>query len=443
MKTDLKSPQPRATIVWPHPQKVDIVFGLDWSPLVGGVPAKLGRSRARSLQATHYLVLGSLAAVVGCGIVQKRVLANSAAQFDRTQPQHSAAAIFAMTHQEGVCAAVGWMPQKGYWLIAANAGLVLAQTDCWYESLEEIDTALQVLHGRFPGLQVIKLAELSADHLPEWLSAKVCAQSRLQHLSGKRHLTVRMICVFCVTLSMTGIGWVSIEHTSKQPVVVPEENGIVLWQQVYDRFMTMHPVHPYEQLLRVVQAWHQAPLTPGGWKLKQIVCEPSQMDWHCAARYQRVKKLALSEHLDAAKPNGWVAEFTDLEHGMLRWQVPGAASAFQPIKTSVPLKTWLSYLQSVAPVFESIQIGSGTPIALAAPLNKQGVALAQPPHFKALTRRHIAIKGPLRSMSALKGLPIPVRWRGLQLDLGLPAGQGISRSELIVSLMGEVFETHE
>jgi hypothetical protein len=46
-------------------------------------------------------------------------------------------------------------------------------------------------------------------------------------------------------------------------------------------------------------------------------------------------------------------------------------------------------------------------------------------------------------MSALKGLTVPVRWRGLQLELGEPVGQGINRSELIVSLTGEVFETNE
>jgi len=428
------------TLVWSHPQQVDIVFGLDWSPLVGGIPAKLGRRRARSLQATHFLVSGSLAAVVGCGIIKKTHVANHGAQADRFKTLHSAAAIFALAHLEGVVANVSFISKKGYWLVATNAGLVLAQTDCWYACLEDVDAALSVLKARFPNIQILKSTTLDEDNLPDWLSRSFSSKSVLQKLSDKRNITLRALCL---SLVVGGIAWTLLGTTSEPVKHVPEENGNVLWQQAYDAFAAMHPVHHPEQLLTVMHAWHQAPLAPGGWKLKQIVCEPSQMDWHCAARYQRVKRLALSEHLDAAKPDGWGAEFIDLEHGLLRWQVLGVASPFQPVATSMPLKNWLSYLQSVAPVFESIQIGTGTSINFAAPFNRQGIAFERPPHIKPLTRRHIAIKGPLRSMSALKGFPVPVRWRGLQLELGAPVGQGISRSELTVSLMGEVFETSE
>lgn len=428
------------TLVWSHPQHVDIVFGLDWSPLVGGIPAKLGRRRARSLSASHYLVIGSLAAVVGCGIVKKGDVENHGTQAHRFKTLHSAAAIFALAHHEGVVANVSFMSKKGYWLVATNAGLVLAQTDCWYACLEDVDAALSILKARFPNIQILKSTALNEDDLPDWLSRGLSSKTLLQKISEKRNLTLRVLCLSLVVGSIT---WTLLGTTSEPVTDMPEENGNVLWQKVYDAFAATHPVHHPEQLLTVIQAWHQAPLSPGGWKLKQIVCEPSQMDWHCAARYQRVKRLALSEHLDAAKPEGWGAEFTDLEHGILRWQVPGVASAFTPVATSMPLKNWLSYLQSVAPVFEFIQIGTGTPINFAAPFNRQGIAFERPPHIKPLTRRHIAIKGPLRSMSALKGLPVPVRWRGLQLELGAPVGQGISRSELTVSLTGEVFETSE
>jgi hypothetical protein len=425
--------------VWTHPQQVDIVFGLDWTPLVGGVPAKLARSRARALGATYYLVAGSLAAVVGCGLIQKRALTDGD-QIDRSRPLHSAAAIFALTHQEGVVALVCFMPSKGFWLVAANSGLVLAQTDCWYACSDDAEDALSILITRFPNIQILRSDELSKDHLPDWLSRNINLQSRLQKVSCTRHLSIRVVCL---TLLIGGICWAMGDRVFESDTPLPELNSEVLWQQVYDAFAMMHPVHQPEQLFSVIHAWNQAPLKPGGWKLKQIVCEPSRMDWHCAARYQRVKRLALSEHLDAAKPVGWVSEFTDLEHGILRWNVVDAASAFKPVTTSTLLKKWISYLQSVSPLFDSIQIGAGSRISLAAPIGREGTPLARPPKFKPLTRRHIAIKGPLRSMAALKGLPVPVRWRGLQLELDVPVGQGISRSELTVSLTGEVFETSE
>jgi hypothetical protein len=100
-------------------------------------------------------------------------------------------------------------------------------------------------------------------------------------------------------------------------------------------------------------------------------------------------------------------------------------------------------LQSVTPVFESIQIGSGTQITFPAPINQHDVVLQKPSHIKPLKRRMISIKGPLRSISVLRGLSVPVRWRSLQLELGAAVGQGVSRSALTVSLIGDVFELSE
>jgi hypothetical protein len=439
MAMDLQSDLPSGTLVWTHLLELDIVFGLDWTPLVGGVPAKLARSRARALGATYYLVAGSLAAVVGCGIIHKSAMTGSE-QLDRSKPLHSAAAIFALTHQEGVVAFISFMPGKGFWLVAANSGLVLAKTDCWFASSEDVEDALSVLTTRFPNIQILRSAELSKDHLPEWLSRDISLHSRLQKVSCAKHLSLR---VACLAVLIGAAFWAMGTRTSESTTQLPELDRDALWQNVYDAFALMHPVHQPEQLLSVIHAWNQAPLKPGGWKLKQIVCEPFRMDWHCAARYQRVKRLALSEHLDAAKPVGWVSEFTDLEHGVLRWQVASAASAFKPVAATTPLKNWLSYLQSVAPLFDSIQIGAGSLISMTAPLGREGMPLARPPQLKPLTRRHIAIKGPLRSLSALKGLPVPVRWRGLHLEIEAPVGQGISRSALTVSLTGEIFETTE
>lgn len=425
------------TLVWPHPQGVDIVFGLDWTPLVGGVPAKLGRGRARSLRATHYLVIGSLAAVVGCGVIRKGELTGNSKRTEKTIAIHSAAAVFAHSHQSGITAAICFVPKRGYWLVAANAGLVLAQTDRWYESIDEAHAALAVLRARFPSLQVLRPTELNESDLPDWMLNHLTVHSCLQRLSAKGSLYFRLACL---SLFIMSVIWFFGGNASEQPLQPPEENASVLWQQVFDRFAQMHPIHQPEQLFRVINAWHQAPLTPGGWKLNQIVCEPAHMDWHCAARYTRFQRLALGEQLDAAKPVGWTVEFPDFEHGVMRWQVAQAASVFEPVAASTPLKSWLSYLQSVAPVFESIQIGTGSPITMSAPVSRQGVLLERPAHIKPLKRRHIAIKGPLRSISALRGLMIPVRWRGLQLELGAPGGQGVSRSGLTVNLTGEIFE---
>jgi hypothetical protein len=427
----------RGTHVMPLSDGVGLVFGLDWTPLVGGEPTKLGRKRARSLKATHYLITGGLAAVVGCGVVPKEKSGVSYTHVARSRPLHAAAAIFASAHQEGVIAAISFVPTKGFWFVVANSGLVLAQTDCWFESMEQAEAALLVLKDRFPNLQVRKFGMFETSNLPDWMRSNFGIQTRLQRMPARVRVSFMVVGFGILAAVFLNLWSYDIDSDSE---IVPQENPIELWQRVLERFAHAHPVHHPEQLLKVIHAWYQAPVSPGGWILQQIVCEPSSMDWHCVARYQRSHRLALSHHLDAAKPEGWTIEFPDLDHGVMRWKVVDAASFFELTTPSVSVKDWLSYLQSVTPVFESIQIGTGTQITMAAPIDRQGMALQKPPHFKPLKRRMISIKGPLRSIYALRGLSVPVRWRSLQLEIGARTGKGISSSALTVSLTGDVFE---
>ncbi|MDN3988407.1 hypothetical protein [Zwartia vadi] len=440
MPCSLSSSAQSEACVVSYSEGTDLVFALDWTPLVGGLPEKLGRQRARAAGATHFVVMGSLAAVVGYGVIRYQSSGDGERRSESVRAAYAAAALFALAHPEGVIAAIWSVPEKGYWFVAVNSGLVLAQTDRWYSTLVEAEAALLGLKERFPAMRVLHTEYLGEDGVSDWILKRINPQARLEKMTRQNSRFIQLVCLsFVITIC----GWLWLDRPSHQALPLPEDHADERWQQVLQDFSNKHPVHHADQLFKVVAAWHQAPLSPGGWTLKQVLCEPLGMDWHCAARYQRMKKLAMSEQLDAAKPEGWIAEFSDFDHGILRWSVTDAASIFEPVPQTVPFKTWLSYLQSVAPVFQSIQIGSGSPVLLHAPLSQMGVALARPSSIKPLKRRMLAIKGPLRSLSALKGLTIPVRWRSVQLDLGMPEGQGVSRSELIVSLNGEVFEISE
>lgn len=428
------------TLIWYLAQGEEVVFGLDWSALVGGEPLALGRRRARALRATHYLVLNELAAVVGCGIVHQVDRRSRRIRQSRGKTLYSAAAMFAQAHSEGVFAAVYSMQDKGYWLIASNAGLVLAQTDRWYANLDEVEAVLSGLKARFPNLQISRAMSLVETSPPDWILNNLILKTRVQSITASGQ---RALVIVSAILLICGLIWLWTAKSIDSSEQAPVENPEALWRQVYENFVKNHPVHHPDHLFRVMNAWQVAPLSPDGWRLKQIMCESAQMDWHCAARYQRFNMLARSDRLEAARPEGWRAEFIDLDHGILRWQVIDAASLFQPVSMTAPMKSWLSYLQNVSPVFESIQIGTGTTISLSAPVGRHGVILEKPSLIKPLKRRSISIKGPLRSMTALKGFPVPVRWRGMQLDIGSPSGQGIRRSELTVSLTGEIFEVSE
>jgi hypothetical protein len=101
----------------------------------------------------------------------------------------------------------------------------------------------------------------------------------------------------------------------------------------------------------------------------------------------------------------------------------------------------MSYLQEVSPVFESIQVGAAVRLAITAPTDAQGVPLTRPDAIALWQKRSVAIKGPMRSIAALSGLQSPLHWRTLSLQVDAMSGAGIARSQLVVQLIGDLFET--
>ena len=429
------------TLILSHPLSAGVVFGLDWMPVVGGEAESLGRRRAHSLRSTHYLVMGEPGAVVGCGALTLGAERSGSGRVARFRHLISAAAMFASAHAIGVVGGIYHRPDVGYWMVAVNAGRVLAQTDKWFVTLDEANMAVMALRTRFPNLQLLATADLVELALPEWASGPMQEGSQLKKLSEARAMTMRcgLIAMF---FGLAYMLWITLSPAPAPPIQSLGQSD-TKWQEVMARFASLHPIHRPAHLFQVLAAWQKTPLNPNGWKLNRVLCESSHLDWHCAARYQRHRRFARSEQLDAVKPKDWSIDLIDMDQAVLRWHIVGAANLFESVSPAIPLKEWMSYLQGVTPVFESIQVGSGTQIVLPAPLDEHGVAIARPSNIKALKRRSIAIKGPLRSMSALSGLAVPVRWRSIQLEIGASGGRGISSSELMVHLLGEVFEIAE
>ena len=429
------------SLILSHPLGAGIVFGLNWMPIMGGVPKELGRRRARLLRATHFLVIGESAAVVGCGAIKDTRRYEGKERLDRSGALFSAAAMFAAEHALGIVAGLFEIPNKGYWLIAVNAGLVLAQTDRLIVTLDEAQLAVTALENRFPSLRLLALQKIESEALPSWMVGDLKREGRLYRLS----VSVSPFLTGIVALVFVGClygSWVFL-HRPPVPIKPSAESADIRWAQVMSKFSSSHSIHDPDHLFEVLQSWQKAPLKPGGWQLRRIFCETASMDWHCAAHYQRIQRMARSEQLDAAKPEKWNLDLIDLDHAALRWEIRAAASTFQTVSSSTPFKIWMSYLQSVTPVFESIEIGSGTRITIQAPVDEYGVVIDRPAHIKSLKRRSLSIKGPLRSASALKGLTVPVRWRSVHLNVGSVAGVGITRSALLVHLIGEVYEVSE
>ena len=406
------------------------LFGMNWTPLLGGRLAKLGRERARLLQATHYLVGSEPGAVLGYVNIKVLMLSQKASLY-------SAAMQYARTFPSGTVACVLPHPEYGYWLVAAHEGAVLVKTDKWFAQLEEVDALLEVLAARFPDLAVCRLPLFDASSAPDWLSAVPNDQSKLTRLTNPPRHSLLMggsLLVVLVLLFLTKM------HRAPdiEPEVVP--NPIAHWENALSKVAESYPIHTALHIARIMEHWRRAPLYGAGWKLKQIQCEPRRLEWRCMARYSREHRLALNQTLASNTPSGWSFQPIDLDHAVLTWIIEDTAQPFD-LKTIPPREDWMSYLQHVSSVFESVQVSSSTRLTINSPLDRHGVPIRRPDDILSWQKRTISIKGPLRSFAALSGLTTPFHWRNISLSVDAMSGSGIARSQLVVQIIGDLFET--
>jgi len=419
------------TIVMRNGSGQSVIFGMHWSAVIGSQAMKLARKRARLLRASHYMVVGAPASTVGCVRLDKHQLPPSEATY-------SAAALFASTFPVAAVASLVVFEDGRCWMVAAHSGSILSQTDQWFENLHEAQEALSQIRLRFPNLQVHQVCTASATALPEWLNERCPEQARLLvNRVSRLNARVGWGTLLAVALAGAWVYW-----TPETPVVdttVAHDHPNQRWLEVMNRYALQHPVHGFSDLMRVIADWRRVPFDPSGWKLLKIQCEPLLFEWSCAAQYRREHRLALNQHLENAKPSDWILHPIALDQAALTWTIPQAARALS-LDQSQPLFDWMTTLQSVSPLFEYIQLGTPAKLRLSSPLSAQGQPIAEPPTLPRWEKRSLALKGPMRSLSALQALQTPVRWRSATLDVGAVSGHALTRSALVVQLTGEMFE---
>ena len=412
-----------------------LIFGMNWGAVVGGQPMKLARKRARRLRATHYLVTGTPATVAGCVQLEKQYFAQASGIF-------SAAALFSTAYPVGALACLVRFEEGGCWLVAAHAGSILAQTDRWFANLQAAQEALEPLRLRFPNLQVHQELATSSGALPVWLSEK-CSESarlRVSQVAGSS-LGVRTLLVAGLVVTAALAQW--LYRAPAFDSHVRDENPTQRWFDVLNHYALQHPVHGFADLNRVLADWRRVPFDPTGWKLVQVQCEPVSFDWSCAAQYRRQHRFALNRHLEAVKPAAWTLHAVALDRASLVWSVSQAAYSLDLTQDTLQ-PDWMHTLQTLSPLFEHIQLGLAAKLLLTAPLDTQGQPIALPVALPNWQKRSLVFKGPLRSVIALQKLQMPVRWRSATLEVGNLSGQALTRSALVVQLIGDMFEhTHK
>jgi hypothetical protein len=408
-----------------------VVFGMDWTAIVGGQPLKQARKHARLVRATHFLLIGAPAMTVGCAQLEKKYFAQSCRIY-------SAAALFSVAYPNAAVACLVRFEEGGCWMVASHSGSIMSETDRWFVDAQAALGALHKIRLRFPNLVVYEGLIASSTQLPAWLNDKCSEQARvLVHQTAR--VGLKLLAALLAPLVVVGL-WVSwFDERSERDAAVRLVNPSQRWLDTMTHYSQQHPVHDFSDLMQVMAAWRRVPFDPAGWQLLQVQCEPVSVNWSCAAHYRRRNRFALNQHLEAVKPGGWEFHAVALDRATLTW---GLLKAAQPLNFSqAPAHVdWMTSLQRLSPLFEHIQLGLSTRLFMNVPLDPQGRPLEQPAGLPTWHQRSLALKGPLRALTALQELTVPVRWRSATLEVGNISGQELTRSALVVQLIGDLFE---
>lgn len=416
-----------------HESGEQIVFGLDWSPLIGGAAELLGMQRARELNATHYVLAGSSH---GCAVGAARL---DQSKINSNIPAHSAAAIFSNKFPHGAQACLLTIRDGACWMLVCHAGVVLSHTDRWFVDESQAIEALESIRLRFPALQVQRESLADTSDYPSWLTTTLSDISMLKSVPLSRVRTRTWLkLILCILVSATA-GYVFL--FDRQEIADPlQENAESLWRQSLQEQSAQYVWHPHAQIQSVIHTWMKIPVLPMGWRLRKIQCESVILAWDCVAHFVRQHRMALNAHLEQLKPQGWRTEFSPLEEAAYLWRV-NAASQTLDLSEQWMVVDWMSYLQKVGIAFEHIQIGQSAFTPIKPPVDRQGQSLPKLDIFPNWKQRTLVMKGPLRALQSLSGFHMPVRWRRLSLSIDRQAPQALNRSALTLELVGEMFES--
>ncbi len=420
-----------------------LAFGLRWFALIGSNVPALARARGRRLRASHYVVGGAPAAVAGFGRV--RSAWRTGLRAGRRQRHIQAAAqLYALLYPEGGHSLIR-LPDGGHWLVAAQRGTVLSQTDRVYASRDDALREQAHLQAQWPALPA-----QDADEAWAAVLQGADAAARLVALPtrwGELPLAFRLFLA-CLGLAAAAPALrdaVTAALSGREP---PGPAGTADSSPQLDPHLALLQsiaAHAPSELTRLLAGFGKLPIQVRGWALRRARCLAGDRAWNCSASYVRAHPLAGNDALHALRPPGWHLSFQPLEEATLSWRMDArqARLADLSLPASLQVDTVLvAALQRMRPAFASITLAAAVPLALppAPAPSAAGQAVAAGAARPAIRHRAISLRGPLRSFALLHGAIQTARWSGLSLDILAQPQPGLAASTLVAELQGELYE---
>lgn len=428
-----------------------LAFGLRWFALIGSNVPKLARSRGRRLRATHYVVGGSPAMVAGYGRARsgwRRLRFTHRAAAAAPARLQSAAQLFALAYPDGGHSVVR-LPDGRHWLVAAQAGAVLSQSDRVFGSLDAAQQEQRALLAQRPSLQ-----EHASDRVWAMLAQAVEPDAALTGLPSRWAELPFALRLFLACIGLAAAApplWNAIVDAIRRKEA-PEAGPVAVRDPVVDAYAAVlgaTTIHPPAELMRLLASVAALPIQVQGWALRRAHCDAGPQQWNCAAAYSRVHPLATNHGLHALVPAGWQVSFKPLEEATLAWRVTSL-----PIRlTDTSLPTALQVdtqvaggLQGLRPAFASVALSPAMPLmsfaahSPAAERADAGQAHSASFDMPVVRRRTLVMHGPLRSMAMLPGPVTAARWSRLVVNVQPQPRPSLAASALVAELQGDLYE---
>ncbi|MGB3432002.1 hypothetical protein [Achromobacter sp.] len=420
-----------------------LAFGLRWFALIGSNIPALARSRGRRLRASHFVVGGAPAMVAGYGRMRPSWRSGPRAGRRRHGHIQAAAQLYALLYPDGGHSLIR-LPGGGHWLVAAQRGTVLSQTDRVYATLDEALREQALLRAQRPALPAHE-----ADEAWALLMQAADPAARLAALSSRwaeLPLAFRLFMVCAGFAAVAPSLWNSLiapwsgrepsGHAGLENLPPPPDPYLTLLQSTV--------VHAPAEVTRLLDGFGRLPIQVRGWALTRARCLAADRAWNCSAVYARAHPQAANDVLHALRPAGWQISFQPLEEATLSWRMASSPARLADLvlPTSLQVDTGLvAALQRMRAAFASVVLAAALPLPL--PVQSQpvaGQAGATYPARPAVRSRAITLRGPLRSFALLDGAVTAAKWSRLSLDIQAQPRPTLVSSTLVAELQGEIYE---
>ncbi|MAK56733.1 MAG: hypothetical protein CML17_12975 [Pusillimonas sp.] len=421
-----------------------LAFGLEWLPLIDATGLKEARRRAGRYHATHFVLASDTAGAVGLANLRMQ---KPQGAVDR-QPVFAAAQNVASLFQSGTWVVCLNLTADCWWLVAVHEGTVVMRTDVLGPSAESFNAVICELRRAYPHLTYLQSG--CHNEVPDLTSlAQMCGamsmlrRRRIFGARGKLLALAGILSMGCTTALVMGLPNTTAPHNTHEKT---ERDAQRRWQEAQQTALDRVYVHDVKGTQRLLEALYSVAVSPAGWQLEQVACQPRVRAWHCVARFHRSHPATDSQALETALPARWEVQADGLDRAKAAWSVPVTRLTLTQVQIpseTESRKTWLGVLQRVSMAFERIIWGQAKAVSVITPTNPEGRPIPRPRGLHLVQSRRLQLSGPLRSYALLLADLNAIRWTDARLSINRKAIPGLRTSQLHLSLEGEFHERVE